>query len=130
MPWVSLDDQFPIHRKVARLSDPAFRLHVAAICWANRNLTDGAIPSAELPLIAPGVRRRERLATELVDAGLWLETNPHGWVINDYLEYQPSKTTVKAMRDAKQSGGSLGAHRRWHEKRGITDPDCEHCAGG
>lgn len=126
MPWIAIDDHFPLHRKVARLSDPAFRLHVSAICWANRNLTDGAVPSADLPDIAPRLRRREGLAAELVDAGLW-KTDGDGWIIHDYLDYQPSKTTVEQMTAAKRESGQLGNHRRWHEQRGQSDPSCRYC---
>ena len=43
MPWVRLEDTYPINRKVAALSDSAFRLDVEAICWAGRELTDGII---------------------------------------------------------------------------------------
>ena len=42
------DDQFPIHRKVSGLSDAAFRLHVEAIFWCDRNLTDGFIREPRL----------------------------------------------------------------------------------
>ena len=49
MPWVRFDDLFPENRKVRRLPDPAYRLHVEAIFWCARNLTDGFIPADELP---------------------------------------------------------------------------------
>lgn len=131
MPWVRFDDQFPIHRKVARLSDPAFRLHVSAIFWSARNLTDGAVPSEELPTVAPGLRRLESLAAELVERDLWIATPPLGWVINDYLDYQPSKEEVRNMQSRKSKGGQLGNHRRWHQEQ--PDPKCPYCrkdAGG
>jgi hypothetical protein len=125
--WVRIDDHMPIHRKVARLSDTAFRLHVSAICWSNRNRTDGAVPLVDLPMVLPGSRSLVRSARELVEAGLWRDANPDGWIIHDYLDYQPSKTTIEAMRDVKKTGGTLGAHRRWHEGRGIVVTDCGHC---
>lgn len=130
MPWtVNLDEHYPIHRKVARLSDPAFRLHVSAICWTSRNHTDGAFTPADLPHIAPGMRRLQSAVTELLDAGLLTETPPLGWVLHDYLEWQPSSYTRRALDEQKSASGSLGAHRRWHVKRKITDPDCKHCIG-
>ena len=52
MPWVRFDDQYPIHRKVAGLSDTAFRLHSAAIFWCVRNGTDGFVPEEDLDLVA------------------------------------------------------------------------------
>ncbi|WP_255254292.1 hypothetical protein [Streptomyces albidoflavus] len=51
MPWVRVDDRFPSHRKVALLSDRAFRLYVAALCWCSENLPSAAAPPAQ-PLAA------------------------------------------------------------------------------
>lgn len=128
MRWtVNLDERFPWHRKVARLSDSAFRLHIHAICWASREGTDGALSPDDLVEVAPRMRRRESLATELVSAGLWIETPPIGWVIHDFLDWQPSRSVRRALNEQKQTSGSVGAHRRWHVKRGISDPDCKHC---
>lgn len=96
MPWVRLDDRFPSHRKVALLSDRAFRLHVSAICWCAENLTDGRIGDRELPLIAH-IRSAKATAKQLEDSGLWDRTND-GWVIHDYLDYNPSREQVLAER--------------------------------
>ena len=41
-----------------------------------------------------------------------------GWVIHDYLEYQPTKdeaeSAKKKQQQEKSTGGKLGNHRRWH----------------
>lgn len=123
-----MDERFPFHRKVARLSDAAFRLYVHAICWASENHTDGSLTPADLQHVAPGLRRHERLATELVDAGLFEQTGRHGWFIHDYHDYQPSSHVRKAMDSQKVSAGQRGAHQRWHVNKGIRDPDCKFCA--
>jgi hypothetical protein len=111
MAWVRFDDQMPISRKVAPLSDAAFRLWAEAICWANRNLTDGAIRLAELGDISK--RGRPKLADQLVEHGLWHPNGEQcdspkcprsgidGWVIHDYWDYQPSKAQVLHERTAK-----------------------------
>lgn len=96
MPWVKLDDRFPSHRKVALLSDRAFRLHVSAICWCSENLTDGRITDRELPLVAK-VRGVKATAQQLADAGLWDRTDD-GWMIHDYLDFNPSREQVLAER--------------------------------
>jgi hypothetical protein len=96
MPWVRLDDRFPSHRKVALLSDRAFRLHVSAICWCAENLTDGHISDRELPLVAH-MRGVKATAQQLQNAGLWDRTDT-GWVIHDYLDYNPSREQVIADR--------------------------------
>lgn len=96
MPWVKLDDRFPSHRKVALLSDRAFRLHVSAMCWCAENLTDGHIGDRELALVA-NIRGIKATAKQLEDAGLWDRVDG-GWVVHDYLEYNPSREQVLAER--------------------------------
>lgn len=69
MVWASLDDGFCDHPKVEALSDAAFRLHVAAICYCARLLTDGHVSLERVPRL---VRRyRPKLLVELVDGGVW-----------------------------------------------------------
>jgi hypothetical protein len=96
MSWVRLDDRFPSHRKVALLSDRAFRLHVSALCWCAENLTDGHVGERELPLVAR-LRNLQAAAKELVDAGLWDRVDG-GWLVHDYLDYNPSRDQVLAER--------------------------------
>lgn len=125
MPWVRFDDQFPIHRKVDSLSDPAFRLHVSAIFWCARNLTDGCVPEGDLDYAAPRkMKRPDRFVAELVGRGLWHPPGQgcesgrcpapveHGWAIHDYLEFQPSRSKIEKEREAKAE-----RQRRWLEKR-------------
>lgn len=96
MPWVKLDDRFPSHRKIALLSDRAFRLHISAICWCAENLTDGRISDRELALVAK-IRGVKATAQQLADAGVWDRTED-GWEIHDYLDYNPSREQVLAER--------------------------------
>lgn len=96
MTWVKLDDRFPSHRKIALLSDRAFRLHVSAICWCSENLTDGRIADRELSLITR-IRGMKATAKQLEDAGVWDRTDD-GWVIHDYLDFNPSRDQVLAER--------------------------------
>ncbi|MCP2339203.1 hypothetical protein [Actinomadura rupiterrae] len=110
MPWVRFDDQFPIHRKIDGLSDAAFRLHVSAICWSARNLTDGRISAAELRMVAR-MRRPDKFVDELCRSGLWRRVDG-GWLIHDYLEFQPSRSKVEKGRVAKAE-----RQRRWLDKR-------------
>lgn len=109
MPWVRFDDTFPINRKVDGLSDAAFRLHVSAIFWCARNLTDGFVPEDDLELVCARVRTPARFAAQLVDRKLWHE-RPGGWQIKDYLDYQPSKEKVLEDREK-----SAERQRKWRE---------------
>ncbi|MGW3321091.1 hypothetical protein [Streptomyces virginiae] len=110
MPWVRLDDRFPSHRKVALLSDRAFRLHVSALCWSSENLTEGKILDTELRVIAH-VRNTKAAAKELEERNLWDRVDD-GWVIHDFLEYNPDRAKVKAERDA-----NAARQQAWRDRK-------------
>lgn len=130
MPWVRFDDQFPIHRKAAGLSDAAFRLHVSAIFWCARNLTDGFVPEEDLDDVCARVRTPARFAAECVRRGAWHEAghscpsarcpgpvDGSGWVIHDYWDYQPSKDQVVRDRQA-----SARRQANWRARRnGVSN---------
>lgn len=99
MAWVKLTDGFPEDPRIEALSDKAFRLHVTALCYCARNLTDGRVTPKALTLssIVAGTRNATAAANELVLNGLW-EPNGTGHVIPKYLEYNPSAQDVKEER--------------------------------
>ncbi|TFV32272.1 hypothetical protein E4K10_18065 [Streptomyces sp. T1317-0309] len=71
MSWVKLDDRFTSHRKVALLSDRAFRLYVSSLCWSSENLTEGHIgtkDSRSLPVVS-AARRPPRPSSRRQDCG-------------------------------------------------------------
>lgn len=100
MAWAKLDDQFVEHPRISGLSDKAFRLHVASICHASRKLTDGHISVTDARVLRALTRTGARHVDELLDAGVW-NTNGDGWVIRDYLDYNPSADEVKERRKAE-----------------------------
>lgn len=114
MPWVRLDDRFPSHRKVALLSDRAFRLHVSALCWASENLTEGKILDSELRVIAH-VRGMKTAAKELEERKLW-DRIDDGWVIHDFLEYNPDRAKVQTERENNAARQAAFRERKRAEK--------------
>ena len=129
MPWVRFDDQFPIHRKVSGLSDAAYRLASSAIFWCARNLTDGFVPEGNLDDVSARVRTPARFAAECVASEIWHHAgdecasdkciapvdNAKGWVIHDYLVYQPSKEKVLRNREA-----AARRQEKWREARNAV----------
>ena len=122
MSWVKSDDQMSIHRKVQPLSDAAYRLQDEARLWCSRNLTDGRIPADEFEVCS--LRATPENAAELVKRKLWHRAEdghcghdkcaipgPDGWVIHDYLEYNPAAAEVIAERAKKAD-----RNRRYMEK--------------
>jgi 5-methylcytosine-specific restriction endonuclease McrA len=80
VPWVLYDDQYPIRREVAGLSDAAFRLNTAAVLWCARNGTGDFVPEEGIGQVCAQVRKPARFAAECVERGSWLAV-PGGWRI-------------------------------------------------
>jgi hypothetical protein len=119
MGWVRLDDNFADHPKVIALSDSAFRLYIEALCYSNRQLTDGFIPNAVYLKLS-----KDDEADYLIDAGLWEQVNGNvispdlttGYQIRSYTEYQPTREKVEEKRE--QAKERL---RRYREKHGNAN---------
>lgn len=106
MPWVRIDDLFPEDPKITGLSDRAFRVWLEGLAYCARQLSDGHIPASSVKTI----RGTRKSVDELVNAGLW-QQNGTGYVVQNYLKFNPSKAQVEARREA-------GAKRlkRWREQ--------------
>lgn len=116
MTWVRLDEEFPDHPKVAAAGPLASWLHVCALAYCNRYLTDGFVPVGQVPKLAdfsefPRIKPID-LATRLVLASMW-EREPGGFRIHDFEKYQPTKAQIEAERAAKSSAGRKGAESKW-----------------
>lgn len=110
--WLRLDDVFHRHRKVAPLSDRAFRLHVTALLECCANGTDGHI-DRRLPPTWPAFRKGRALdgaIDELVEAGLW-EQSEDGWLAHDFLDWNPSAAQVRAKQFVRSEAGKKGGQR-------------------
>lgn len=93
MTWLKLDDGYPDHPKIQRLGDDYDRgvsLDLQAMCYAARNLTDGFIPRR---VFAHQLETIDRL----VEVGRW-EVVDGGYLIHDFLEYNPSREQVMRQR--------------------------------
>lgn len=88
-------------RRVAALSDGAFRLWVSAIDYSRDQLTDGRIELLDLKLIPRGGSGewQTKHVRELVESGLWVQVEPSVWAIDDYDGWQDSSTKVREKRE-------------------------------
>jgi hypothetical protein len=111
MGWVRLDDNFADHPKVIALSDHAFRIYINALCYSNRQLTDGFIPEPVYSIWATR-EPNEEPAEALIEAELWEVANG-GFLIRSYTEYQPTREKVNEKRD--QARERL---KRYRERQG------------
>lgn len=104
MTWIRIDDGFAEHPKVMALSDRAFRLHVSALCYCGRNLTDGYIAPQALRMLMAGCAATRRHLNELVAAGVWDDTE----TIHDFNDLNPTAEEVREKREKRRDAGRLG----------------------
>lgn len=121
MTWAKFDDGYPMDRKVRPLSDAAFRLDVSGICYTARHGFDGHIPADDLGIVSE-VRRPDVAVAELVKRGRWHEPDhgceskhcrpiKDGWLIHDYLAYNPTAEQVREIREARAKAGAAGGRK-------------------
>ena len=111
MTWIRLDDHFADHPKIVAAGPIAAIVHIRALCYASRYLTDGWIPDGILSALFTGFDdlrlKVDDVPEILVREGLW-EKATGGYSIHDYLKYNPSKSTVLKARqkdsDRKKEG--------------------------
>lgn len=125
MVWARVDDQYPDHPKVTGLSDAAFRLHISAITYASRYLTDGFLPFGQVRKLLPFTDDVQPVCDELVEAALFTVV-PKGYTVHDYLEYNPSREEVEAKREQGALRTQWDAMRRYVARR-VYGRDGHRC---
>ena len=91
---------------------------------AKRAARDGVIYKVELPLVAHGMTRPERLADALVANNLWIDEGEH-WSIRSFLKWNLSQAEQQVEREKKQAAAILGNHKKHHQTE--RSADCPHC---
>jgi hypothetical protein len=119
MTWVRLDDTFGTHPKFfcnSTFGALCQLIQVRAICYASQHLTDGRLPLNIVGQLTGGLEGLvidNDYATELpwekemVKAKLW-EPCKGGFMIHDYLSYNPSKEEILQLRELKKKAGQAG----------------------
>lgn len=132
MPWVRLDDEFAEHPKVTGVGPLAGMMQVAALCYCNRFLTDGFVPKGQVPKLVSfdgyafnGVQVTwQGVLQDLLVAEMWSEVDG-GYLVHDYLEYQPSRDEVMRSRNASTDRKEL---RKDPELlAAVKERDRDHC---
>ena len=106
MTWFKLDDRFHSHPKVIAAGNAAVGLWVRLGAWSSDHGTNGAIPRA-VGLSFGGKRE----LTALTTAGL-LHPADDGWVIHDFLDYNPSAEHVADVRSKRADAGARGGKQK------------------
>ncbi len=103
MSWVRLDDGLSDNPKLVGLSDRAFRVYINGLCYCARNLTDGLVPVGATRSLGATPRH----VAELVAAGRW-EQHENGWMVHDYLKYNPTREQAEQRQQRRKAAGRLG----------------------
>jgi hypothetical protein len=123
MAWIKIDDSFPDHPKVISLSDLAFRLHIHALCYCGKFLTDGFISYQWVNMRLRDDEAIKKPTDELEEMGLWIREEK-GWQIHDYLTHQTSKQQVEHKREAlRQRAKRYRERQAANEKSEPVDDD-------
>ena len=112
MTWVRLDDGFFDCEKVQALlgmkgGKAALALHFSALTYCSRHLTDGELPAIAIQSAAKDAQVPAAVGSLLLKVKLW-EKKRGRTLIHDYLEYNPSRAEVEAMREEKVRAGRAG----------------------
>jgi hypothetical protein len=96
--WVRTPDELFEREDVLAIGLDAVVLHLAALGYSNRNLTDGRVPQAKARTLV-AVDEPTALVARLVDAGWWTATDG-GYQLVYLQNLQPSRAEVEAKREA------------------------------
>lgn len=107
MAW--LDDRAWCHPKLTRLSDAAFRVWVAGICYSSGFSTQGELEPDHQRVI--GVTRKVR--SELVSLGLWVEDDAGSVLIHDWDAHN-------GKRDRRRAADRERKRRQRDRERDVT----------
>jgi hypothetical protein len=118
--WVKIDDAYPSHPKVLAAGPLAMLMQVAGLCYCNRNLTDGFVPKAAARTLIDWTVDRpdgssatvcirsqdchsdvtcDEIVTSLLSSEMWTAV-PGGYQIAGYADYQPTRASIEADRQA------------------------------
>lgn len=112
MTWVRLDDTWAESEPALEAGPLACWLHVCALSYCNRTLSDGRIRRAAVRRLADTLEQDPlALAARLVEAGLWAQTDD-GFELVDYAKTQPTREKVEQARAQKTA-----RQARWREAR-------------
>lgn len=134
MTWAKFDDRTPGNRKIARLSDAAFRLWFNLICYSNEHRLGGVLTYRDMRMQISLWDDGPALVEELLSVPPGyavgnLERVEGGFRIHDYGQYQPSPDELEAQRQriaaARSAAGRRGAASRWGAREDASSPPAD-----
>lgn len=106
MAWVKLDDKFWADPRVEEVGNEAAGAFARMLSYCGDHLTDGIVSAAKANYIA-----RRKIVDRLAEFGLIVKRGD-GWIIPDYLDFNPSRSEVEVMRAQRAEAGRKGGSKR------------------
>jgi hypothetical protein len=109
--WVRLDDLRAVNPKLCEIGFAARGLDEAAICWCSYKQTDGFIHKRDVVMLASlhGQENVTALIRSLCLVGRWSRVPERGgYLIHDYLEFNPSRAQIQERREQRAEAGRRG----------------------
>lgn len=126
MVWAKFDDQYPLHPKILRVGLDALGFDVAGIAFCCRTLSDGFIADELLTAVYPPTKNPRKIAARLVEVDRWERDEVRGgYVIKDFLDYNPSKDEVEGLKRKRSEAGRKGGARSRGKASASTNGQAE-----
>jgi len=117
MTWTRLSDDFYDNDTINDLSHEALRLHVYALTWCNKQLTDGRLTRSRARRLLPEIDT-DQVVSELVDSGLWSTAHsPDDFLI----DWSGQETAEQVKRRQKRNAESQAAYRDRGDRHAAGD---------
>ncbi len=125
MGWARFDDNYSMNPKILAAGPWAELLDMRGIIWCARYETDGLLSFDALPIVGRAIPKVREKAAKLIECGRWDEC-PEGWLILNYLEYNPSHEECERRRLEGKERAQRSRERAANEQRtnasGSGDP--------
>lgn len=93
-----MDDGYMFHPKVVEVGPWAELLDRRAIEHCAKNETDGLVTRSALKLIGRSIPKVAERVTALLEVGRWTMNDGGGYLVHDFLKYNPSKAQKEQIR--------------------------------
>lgn len=128
MAFLLIDDKFHANPKIIAAGNPAVGLFVRLLAWSADNLTDGYLPEAVARQYGTKREIDALLFARRTPAGCGLiEETPGGFIIPDYLDFNPSGAAVRERRtelsQARARAGRAGGIASGSTRRAEGKPE-------
>jgi len=117
MGWAKFDDGYLDHPKILEVGPWAELLDMRAVIWCAKYDTDGLVTKAALKRLGREIPKVSARVRSLVDVGRWLVNDGGGWMVHDFLKYNPSK----AQRESGRESGRVRQANFRTKRNGVTN---------